>query len=179
MRVPDGVVEIFLQPGEWYFGDRHTRIRTVLGSCVSAVFWHPGARVGGMCHFMLPTRGERHGRRPDGRYGDEAFGLLLDEIHRAGLDTSGVRVRLFGGGDMFPGVVSGATSKSVGRQNVEAALRLVERHRLQCNAAHLEGYGHRHLVFDVWSGRVTMRHGALPAPSGTTRRGISPCPPSR
>lgn len=179
MRMPDGVVEIFLQPGEWYFGDKHTRIRTVLGSCVSAVFWHPGARVGGMCHFMLPTRGERHGRRPDGRYGDEAFGLLLDEIHRAGLDTSGVRVRLFGGGDMFPGVVSGATSKSVGRQNVEAALRLVERHRLLCSATHVEGYGHRHLVFDVWSGRVTMRHGVLPGPSRTTRKGISPCPPSR
>ncbi len=174
MRMPDGVVEIFLQPGEWYFGDRHTRIRTVLGSCVSAVFWHPGARVGGMCHFMLPTRGERHGR-----YGDEAFGLLLDEIHRAGLDTSGVRVRLFGGGDMFPGVVSGATSKSVGRQNVEAALRLVERHRLLCSATHVEGYGHRHLIFDVWSGRVTMRHGVLPGPSRTTRKGISPCPPSR
>ena len=172
-------IEIFLQPGEFWFGDRDTRIRTLLGSCVSITMWHPRLRIGGMCHFMLPTRGERHGSRPDGRYGDEAFGLLLDEIHRAGLDIGGVRVRLFGGGDMFPGVASGTTSKSVGRQNVEAALRLVERHRLLCSATHVEGYGHRHLIFDVWSGRVTMRHGVLPGPSRTTRKGISPCPPSR
>ncbi len=179
MRRPDGFVEIFLQPGEWYFGDRHTRIRTVLGSCVSAVFWHAGKQVGGMCHFMLPTRGKRHGSAPDGRYGDEAFGLLLEEIRRAGLDIGDVRVRLFGGGDMFPGVVIGTATKSVGRQNVEAALRLVERHRLLCSATHVEGYGHRHLIFDVWSGRVTMRHGVLPGPTRTIRKGFSPCPPSK
>jgi chemotaxis protein CheD len=32
-------------------------IRTVLGSCVSITLWHPVKRVGGMCHFLLPTRG--------------------------------------------------------------------------------------------------------------------------
>ena len=55
MRMPDGVVEIFLQPGEWYFGDRHTRIRTVLGSCVSAVFWHPDRLDPAHRHHCLPS----------------------------------------------------------------------------------------------------------------------------
>ena len=27
MRKPNGIIEIFLQPGELYFGDRYTRIR--------------------------------------------------------------------------------------------------------------------------------------------------------
>jgi len=43
---PPFVIDIFLQPGELYFGDRHTRIRTVLGSCVSVVFWHPEKLLG-------------------------------------------------------------------------------------------------------------------------------------
>ena len=51
------VIEIFLQPGDFYFGDRDTRIRTLLGSCVSITMWHPRLHVGGMCHFMLPERG--------------------------------------------------------------------------------------------------------------------------
>ncbi|MBL8511280.1 MAG: chemotaxis protein CheD, partial [Betaproteobacteria bacterium] len=51
------VMDIFLQPGEFYFGDADTRIRTLLGSCVSITMWHPTRRIGGMCHYMLPTRG--------------------------------------------------------------------------------------------------------------------------
>jgi len=34
-------LEIFLHQGEVYFGDRDTRIRTVLGSCVAITMWHP------------------------------------------------------------------------------------------------------------------------------------------
>jgi Chemotaxis protein; stimulates methylation of MCP proteins len=51
------IMEIFLQPGDWYFGDRDTRIRTLLGSCIAITIWHPRLLVGGMCHFLLPGRG--------------------------------------------------------------------------------------------------------------------------
>jgi chemotaxis protein CheD len=163
MHRPTGIVEIFLQPGEWYFGDRYTRIRTVLGSCVSVVFWHPEESVGGMCHYVLPTRGKvTRAAALDGRYGDEAFGLLLKEIRGTGLCTGDFRVRLFGGGDMFPEVRSQAAGTLIGQQNVAAARRLIQEHCLQCIGAHVEGVGHRHLLFDVWSGRVTMKRGLVP-----------------
>lgn len=104
---PEHIIEIFLQPGELYFGDRNTRIRTILGSCVSLVFWHPKRLTGGMCHYMLPSR--MHGSRAglDGRYGDEAIALMLKEIHASGADPRDFRVRLFGGGNMFPGINRG------------------------------------------------------------------------
>ena len=139
------------QPGEWYFGDKHTRIRTVLGSCVSAVFWHPGARVVACATSCCPPAVSATAAGPTRRYGDEAFGPLLGRDPPGGAGHQRRAGAALGGGDMFPGVVSGATSKSVGRQNVEAALRLVERHRLLCSATHVEGYGHRHLIFDVWA----------------------------
>jgi chemotaxis protein CheD len=74
MHKPVHVIEIFLQPGDLYFGDRDNRIRTVLGSCVSLTFWNPNLLVGGMCHYMLPSRSQERrmsGDLPlDGRYAD-------------------------------------------------------------------------------------------------------------
>lgn len=160
MRKPDGVVEIFLQPGEIYFGDRYTRLRTVLGSCVSLVFWHPQDLVGGMCHFMLPSRGCRSSNGPDGRYADEAMQMMLGEIKASGLSPGAFRLRIFGGGNMFPELTR-RNACHIGQKNVEAALALLESHCLTCIASHVEGYGHRHLLFDVWSGHVHLRHARI------------------
>jgi len=82
MIKPLHVIDIFLRPGDHYFTDRkNTRIRTLLGSCVSITFWHPRLLIGGMCHYMLPERGNElraeDWHAPDGRYADEAVALLL------------------------------------------------------------------------------------------------------
>lgn len=155
-------LEIFLQPGDYYFGDKGTRIRTVLGSCVSMTFWHPRLLVGGMCHYMLPSRdnerrGGGAGPRPDGRYADEAMQLLMREIDEVGASHREYQVKLFGGGNMFPD----ARKKSdghVGQRNVEMARALVNRHGFSCIAEHLGGIGHRNIMFDIWNGDVWVRH---------------------
>ena len=55
---PDPEVrEIFLNPGDYAFGDEQVRMRTLLGSCVAVTFWHPKLRVGAMCHYLLPALG--------------------------------------------------------------------------------------------------------------------------
>lgn len=160
MRNPSGVTDIFLQPGEHYFGDRHSRVRTVLGSCVSLVFGHPRALLGGMSHFMLPTRACRGNLALDGRYADEAMSLMLAEIELTGLQASAFSLRVFGGGNMFPELTR-HHDRHVGKKNVEAALALMQSNYLKCIASHVEGYGHRHLLFDVWSGHVHLRHSTL------------------
>jgi chemotaxis protein CheD len=80
--------EIVLQPGDWHFGDENTRIRTVLGTCVSVVLWHPALRIGGMCHYMLPGRSPHTGGELDGRYADDAFRLMLYETRLRGTRIS-------------------------------------------------------------------------------------------
>lgn len=158
MRKPAQILEIFLQPGELYFGDRNTRIRTVLGSCVSMVFWHPEQLVGGMCHYMLPSAdGGRSGRPLDGRYADEAMALLLREIETVGAPHREYHVKVFGGGDMFANTPKVAASH-VGQRNVEAARCLVKEHGFSCVAEHLGGTGHRNVIFDIWSGHVWVKH---------------------
>ena len=156
---PDNAIEIFLQPGEWYFGDRDTRIRTVLGSCVSMVFWHPKLHIGGMCHYMLPHRPHREFGDLDGRYGDEAVALMFREMRQSGTLPTDYQVKLFGGANMFAHARGkGADPGHVGLRNVEAAREIVKAHGLICACEHMAGVGHRNVIFDVWSGNVWVRH---------------------
>lgn len=163
MHKPPHVIEIFLQPGDLYFGGKDTRIRTVLGSCVSLTFWHPKMLVGGMCHYMLPNRSmERRGissEALDGRYADEAIALLVKEIDAVGVSHREYQVKLFGGGNMFPGRTSQVSN--VGVRNVETARELVKKHHFNCVAEHLGGNGHRNVIFDVWNGHVWVKHAEL------------------
>lgn len=164
LKKPDHVIEIFLQPGELYFGDAHTRIRTILGSCVAVTLWHPARRIGGMCHYMLPTRIRGAGVALDGRYGDEALAMLVKEMKRAGSRPQEYEAKLFGGGHMFEHAF--CATKSCGVQvpdrNVAAGRELVKRHGFRVKAEQLGGRGHREVIFDVWSGHVWMKHARLP-----------------
>ncbi|WP_260954600.1 chemotaxis protein CheD [Pseudomonas citri] len=157
MRRPESIIEIFLQPGELYFGDRHTRIHTLLGSCVSLVCWHPTRLIGGMCHFMLPTRPHLPAGGLNGRYGDEAIELMLRQARRHGISPMEFRIHLFGGGNMFP-AIDRQKDNRVGRKNVDAARQLLLAHGLNCSGAHVEGAGHRSLIFDLWNGQIAIRH---------------------
>jgi chemotaxis protein CheD len=163
--------EVFLQPGELYFGDGKTRIRTLLGSCVSVTLWHPRAKVGGMCHYMMPTRPGRQDERQqapglDGRYADEALALLVEHIQVRGLTPQKFQAKLFGGGRQFQ--TQGRDGVfDVPERNVQAGIDLLEALGIPVLATHLGGSGHRQVLLDLWSGQVWMRHSG----SGVARTG--------
>jgi chemotaxis protein CheD len=159
-----GANDIFLQPGELHFGERSTRIRTVLGSCVAMVFWHPLRHVGGMCHYMLPSRAGRQMGTLDGRYANEAVALLFSSMARAGTRPAEYQVKLFGGANMFPSQGE-AGLHHVGLRNVEAARDIVAANSLVCVGEHLAGAGHRNVIFEVWSGRVWIKHESVRKPA--------------
>ena len=76
------IKEIFLHPGEYVMAGALCRITTLLGSCVAITLWHPARRVGAMSHFLLASRGPRKRNQLDGRYGDEALALMLEQLTR-------------------------------------------------------------------------------------------------
>lgn len=156
MRKPPHVIEVFLQPGEWYFGDRQTRIRTLLGSCVSITLWHPRLLIGGMCHYMLPERTARRRASPDGKYADEAFWLLAREIERSGTALHEYEVKMFGGGNMFP-YARRCGMGHIGLKNAAFGRSLLDRHGVRAKASDLGGVGHRTVLFDLWSGHVWVK----------------------
>lgn len=148
-------IDIFLQPGDWFFGDEHTRIRTVLGSCIAVTLWHPIHRRGGMCHYMLPGT-HPYGEMLDGRYAEDALRLLLRETARHGDCPGDYEVKLFGGAAMFG---ANTWKDSVAERNVEAAQTLMTRHGLLVRSHSLGGACSRQLIFNLADGSVWVRQG--------------------
>ncbi|HUY03558.1 MAG TPA: chemotaxis protein CheD [Rhodocyclaceae bacterium] len=134
----------------------------MLGSCVSITLWHRERRLGGMCHYLLPSRKEARALAPDGRYGDEAMRLLERAMHDAGTVPAEYQAKIFGGGRMFSGKRWSQDVLDIGTRNIEAARRLLHQHGMATASEHLAGIGHRSIVFDISSGDVWVRH--MPEP---------------
>jgi chemotaxis protein CheD len=181
MDCPEDTREAVLQPGDFHFGDRTTRIRTLLGSCVAITMWHPRALIGGMCHYLLPERPDQPPGSPtappdrlDGRYAEDAVDLFLAEIRAAGTSPTEYVVKMFGGGNQFP---QWSADGGVAGRNVEAGLALLARHGLPLRATHLGGHGHRHVILDLWDGEVWVRHIAATATGPGLVPPENPAPP--
>lgn len=157
MNEPGFYIDIFLQPGDFYFGDHETRIRTILGSCVSITMWHPIRRIGGMCHYMLPKNKHPSANLGlDGKYADEAMRLFLKEIKASGTAVHDYEVKIFGGGNQFPG--QDMRVFSVSENNVKIGRQLLSQYGFKVKSEHLGGVGPRNIMFDLWSGDVWVKH---------------------
>lgn len=147
-----------LNPGDYFFGGGHTRISTLLGSCVSIALWHPSRHIGGMCHYMLAERQVNIARSEhalfDGRYAGDALALLVQGMIAAGSRPSEYQAKLFGGGNMF--TRRGGDSMHVGTRNILRGRELLADHKIPLIAEHVGGNGRRKLHFDLRSGHVWL-----------------------
>ena len=153
--------EIFLNPGAFAFGEGHTRIRTILGSCVAVTFWNPELKTGAMCHYMLPSRPAGRSAPLDGRYGDEVIEMITDKFRIQELQPRHFQVKLFGGSNMSPGL-GNSDAPSIGMKNIEIGARLLKEKGFSIRNADVGHCQHRTIIFDVRSGEVWVRRG----PSG-------------
>ncbi|MGI9134288.1 MAG: chemotaxis protein CheD [Rhodoferax sp.] len=154
MHQTEGLIDIFLQPGDFFVADAQYQLRTVLGSCVSITLWHPLLRVGAMSHFLLPSRGgAADAANRDARYGDEVLPLMLAELGRHGIAPAQCQGKIFGGGNMFPS--NRRTGPlAVGQRNGKAALALMCQYGIPVVSESLFGIGHRQIIFDIRNGDV-------------------------
>lgn len=145
---------VVLGAGDFHFAGGHTRISTLLGSCVSITLWHPRKRIGGMCHTMMTERIRAADGALDGRYASEAFDLFLRHVENAGTQPSEYQAKLFGGGNMFKSTTG--KGMDIGARNIEYAHRLLAAHHITLIAEHVAGSGRRKLHFDLWNGNVWL-----------------------
>jgi chemotaxis protein CheD len=145
---------VVLRPGDFHFGGGHTRISTLLGSCVSITLWHPRKRIGGMCHYMMSERQRAADSALDGRYASEAFALFLQRVGQAGTRPCEYQAKLFGGANMFATAERGGMD--IGARNIDCAHRLLASQHIALIAEHVAGSGRRKLHFDLWSGDVWL-----------------------
>jgi chemotaxis protein CheD len=150
------VSDVFLHPGDYWFGDGGTRVHTVLGSCVSITAWHPVRHVGGMCHYLLPKRDAYLEEAPDARYADGAVALFLRDMQRSGTAPGEYEMKMFGGSEQFPHLLR-SSALDVAARNIESGRDLLERHGFILSSRNLGGVGPRRLIFDIATGTVWVR----------------------
>jgi chemotaxis protein CheD len=141
-------MRVHVAQGEFQISaDPHVVLGTTLGSCVAACLHDPGAKVGGMNHFLLPDGGGADG--PEAvRYGAFAMELLINGLLRAGARRERLEAKLFGGGHLFEGLVD------IGNQNVDFAERFLEREGIRILGGSVRGLHARRVQYWPAAGRA-------------------------
>jgi len=159
------------------------RVHTLLGTCVAITLWHPIQKIGGICHYLLPSRGGA--RRGDGcqpgLYADEVMVLFEGALRRSQTRPCDYVVRIAGGGNMFPEQVASAQCRdggcsperrvvcqSVGCRNIVAARTLLHDAGFCIASENVGGEGSRLVKFELWSGEVWLKRGAAMRPGRVT-----------
>ncbi|TAK97679.1 MAG: hypothetical protein EPO09_03565 [Aquabacterium sp.] len=109
---------LVLHPGDVALGGRGDRMQTLLGSCVSIILTDPRRTIGAMCHIVHSTQDTRH-RSPSTSDASVALQTMVEMLQSRGLSASLCEAYVYGGGNMFPGLVEGTT---VGDHNAQWAL---------------------------------------------------------
>jgi chemotaxis protein CheD len=155
--------DLMLLPGQMYFGGRAASLKTLLGSCLSITLWHPQRRIGGMCHFLLPSRTRRGEEALDGRYGDEAMEAMMHMLALTGTQPSDYVAHLYGGADTMRDTGSGVRF-NVGERNIEQGWKLVDQFGFQLEGIDVGEDVPRTVTLKLASGEVDMRRGSGHAP---------------
>ena len=150
--------DLNLLAGQLYFGSQAGRVRTLLGSCVGITLWHPQRHIGGMCHFLLPSRRRVPQQARDGRYGDEALEMLVDQLRRAGTRPQEYTAHLYGGADTMPDRPE--ARMNVGERNIEQGWALIDHYGFVLDGVDVGDHVPRNVALTLADGRVEMRRGA-------------------
>ncbi len=141
-------------PGEFYATDQDEVIVTVLGSCVAACLLDPISMVGGMNHFMLPSKqGEAD---PDrffaARYGAAAMEYLINNMLHLGAKRDRLVAKAFGGGRVLPGMTT-----DIGGQNIDFVRRFLMNEDIPIWTEDLGGIHPRKVYFFPHTGQVLVK----------------------
>jgi chemotaxis protein CheD len=156
----EGLPEIYLQPGESRLVKAPTILRTLLGSCVGIAFRIPRLGVGALCHPMLPRFPVKQAltitRSAGRRYVDYTIRDLARQFDALGARRDEVEVKLFGGGDVLL-MASDSLRPTVGRMNIDVAMRVLEEEGFAVSASSLGGKRGINIYFNTQTGEVLLQ----------------------
>ena len=150
--------ELIVQGGEIVVRREPTVLVTILGPCISVCLFDAHRGVGGMSHCLLPIApGES---LPSPRYCVEAHQQLVRGVLAAGAERQHLVAKVFGGARIA--VAENAVTDSLGRQNWETALQLLEADRIPVQGKDVGGRFARKVIFrtddgSAWVKRIESR----------------------
>ncbi|CAM5215703.1 chemotaxis protein CheD [Alishewanella longhuensis] len=156
---------VFLKPGDWFFGKGQGKVTTILGSCVSIVLWHPKKQLLGVSHILLPSSQQLvkpvvNPNKPDlcGRFADDLVKIFQLEMALFGAKAPEFTAHLIGGGNMFP---HANKAPCIGDKNIERCLSLLENLKIPIQSKEVGSALYRRLTVDIASGQFKIEQSKI------------------
>lgn len=125
-----------------------------LGSCVAAIIYDPGKRIGAMAHIMLPGKAPEAGRRGKMKYACNAVQEMLKKLSGAGARKDGLLGFIVGGGNVLRD-----KKDTVCKSNIRSVLEQMKAHDIEISAKSVGGTQRRSVSFDATGGALTCSKG--------------------
>lgn len=141
-----------INPGGWAI-ETDKPISTLLGSCVAVCLFDPKLRLGGMNHFLLPSRTNASNADTDVILnGDYAMEVLVNGLLNKGANKSRLVAKAFGGGTIVSSI-----RMAIGERNADFAKEWLDREGIPLVASDFSGPWSRKVVFVPQTGDAFCR----------------------
>jgi len=152
-----------IHPGGYCVTGGEMMITTLLGSCVAACIYDPVEQIIGMNHFLLASKRYARSDPPvleseAGRYGMYAMELLINNMLKVGAKRRNLRSKVFGGGNVLPGVSNDDNFFAVGSVNSRFVLEYLKQENIPVVAQDLNGEHGRVIRFVSSDYSVFVKH---------------------
>jgi chemotaxis protein CheD len=148
---------ITIHPGEFYTSKEDIYIATVLGSCISVALYDIRLGFGGMNHFMLPksNRDQPLSSDDEGRFGNFAMELLINDMINNGSTKQNLRAKVFGGGNVLD--MGEGQANSTGINNINFALKFLKQEGIPIIVNDTGGLFPRKIFFHPLTSKVYLK----------------------
>ena len=155
--------DAFLGPAQIATVRHQALVRTVLGSCVSAVLYHRPSRTAMLCHAVLPCCPHAHRCPGPGgcqelyRYVECVLPYMLDRLAAQGIRARDLDIGLYGGATVIAILGRGRGGQlDVGRRNSAAARAFFKAKGLRVREDRLGADCGCRILFDAASGTTRV-----------------------
>lgn len=130
-----------IKPGGWSVAS-DLPISTLLGSCVAVCLFDPKLKIGGMNHFLLPSRSSEEMDTDTILSGDYSMEVLVNALLAKGAQKPRLVAKIFGGGTIVSSI-----RMAIGQRNVDFANDWLKREGIAVVASDVLGPWSRKVVF--------------------------------
>ena len=162
MKLPiSGLPVVYLHPGEIFYGNKPTLITTILGSCLSITMFSKKTKYSAISHCQLPfgnKRGVSYLKCTEPyKYVDCTITKMLETFEKMSIPKEEIEIKIFGGGDVIATRKERENPKTIGKQNIIAAINLFNKYELSVTASDIGGKEGRKIFFVTDTGEIYLK----------------------
>lgn len=137
-----------MKPAELFVSRNPIEITTILGTCVSVCLFDPIKVIGGINHYMLPSRNGNE--KASLKYGDVSIDVLIKKMVGLGANENSIVAKVFGGLEVSDSIFR------IGSRNIELATQMLKARNIKIINMDVGGKKSRKIRFSSWNHEVVV-----------------------